>query len=224
MKTNTNERIQELANNPEIFHFQTSEEDGRKDIFIDLTSVMSFYIDPSYGEKTLVTKMITESKSTYLFADDADYDRFFQKWNEYVAHRATTKYLANTMLGEIVGVLREDLEKNVKEHISNAVEEMQKAFSNEINTFKESVKSEADVIVNTALGHQVKINKQNDIILESLGKMVERANEVSNKFEAFTSKIDNFENAINSIAPKADMDIKKDELDINNLNKEVENV
>jgi len=218
----TNESTALLAENNELFHFQTSEGDGSKDIFIDFASILTFYIDSSYDNTALVVKLRNETKATYIFSNEDDFTRFVKEYNAFIKVRGSLEYISKQMLNEIVGTLKEEVERTTKASIQEALKDIQSAFVDEVKTFKSAVREQADVIVETALEHQVKINKQNSKQLEVVEKMISRSDVALERFEAFSERIEGFVSAIDLIAPANDKDVKEADLNASTLNKETE--
>lgn len=216
--------VQEMANRVDIFHYVSSKKDGEKDIFIDLSRILSFYIDTKLGKNSLVTKLPNDSRATYVFADEANLSRFEEKYLSYLEYRGTNQYLADTMLTEVVATIGDEIEKRTQEQVQEAVKALGVSFAKEIESFKVSVNQSTDRIIETALQHQEKINTENEKTISHTKEMFNQATSAISQFNDMKERLDIFVQAVDSIIPVNDKENKEKELNAASLNKETESV
>ena len=227
-----NINVEEILGKEDVFIYRngTSKKDTEDmNIVIDFTSILSMFTNrkkfvknDKYQETLYVKYNNSDTKAHYIFEDKSEMERFWTEYKAFLGKRKSLDYISKNVLNELMLSVREEFDASNKKIIEDNLLCMKKAFSEEINKFKETIGIEADKIVSTALNHQVEINNKNNELLKVVTEMTSESSSVLNTFEMFSSQINGLVDAIKHLTPPDSKDDEVKQSELKEYNKETE--
>jgi hypothetical protein len=194
-----------LTNNPNVFLYVHEDENGEQsEVMIDFQELVSFCRTiESDGSIELGVKYTHDSKAFYSFESEEPYNRFVKEYDAYVKSRNELVLVARDLAKNIATAMKDEMMETSKEIMMESIKQMQVNMQKELEMFKSEIKSQAELITNTALQHQKEINSENMKHLELMKENELNAKSLVSTIEEFSSRIGSVAHILDVIAPSS---------------------